>query len=235
VSTTGRALRWKLAATVGLLAVVAAVVTWGQPPRREGPQGAAATASSAAVHVQGSQGAALAPNAVGDEALGGADPAPPAHSHDRAGAAAAARDYVRALGAMVAMDQRSALAAQRDVASTAAADDLVADLAAKLTGLHRAFPPGSLTYRVAPLAVRLVEESPDAVRADVWYVGVVSGATLAPYEEWVTESYRLVWERHDWRVAAQTSAPGPRPGPGRQTQDRPGELEARLAGFEALP
>ncbi len=120
------------------------------------------------------------------------------------------------------------------MASTAAADGLVADLQAKLASLHRAWPPGSLTYRVSPLAVRVVEEAADAMRAEVWYVGVVWGRNLAPYEEWVTESYRLVWERHDWRVAAQASTPGPRPDPGRQAPEEPSQLEARLAGFEDL-
>ncbi len=233
MSTPATALRWKIAAAVGALAMVATVVNRPQPPRTERIR---RTATPAAMTSQPDPGQDRAP--ASDQGLSdgtGMAGVAPTHGHHRAGAADAAGDYVRALGAMVAMDPAAALAAQRSLASSAAGDELVADLAAKLARLHRAFPPGSLTYRVAPLAVRTMEESPDAVRADVWYAGVVSGPDLAPYEEWVTESYRLVWERHDWRVAAQASVPGPRPDPGRQTPDAPGELVARLAGFEALP
>ena len=64
---------------------------------------------------------------------------------------------------------------------------------------------------------------------------MVAGRGLPTYEEWVTQSYRLVWERDDWRIARETETAGPRPEPGRQSPAGAGELEARLAGFEALP
>ena len=214
---------------MGVVVVVAGVVHWGQPrsPRsRQAATPAFSSGSGPAVREVGT--------ASNSEGPGPGGPAQERRSRDRSGAAAAALAYVRALGELVAMEEAEAVAAQGAMASTGAAEGLVADLRAKLASLHRAWPPGSLTYRVAPLAIRVVEESPDAMRAEVWYVGVVSGRNLAAYEEWVTEAYRLVWERDDWRVAAQASTPGPRPDPGRQAPDPPGQLDARLAGFAEL-
>jgi len=153
--------------------------------------------------------------------------------HDLAGARSAALDYVRALADLVVMTESDAVAAQRSMASVDAAESLVAEVQSRLADLRRTWPTGSLTYRVAPLATRVVAESADAATVDVWYVGVVAGERLPTYEEWVTETYRLVWERDDWRVAAHTSAPGPRPDPGPQAPATAPEIEARLAGFEA--
>jgi len=154
-------------------------------------------------------------------------------THDLAGARSAALDYVRALAELVLMTESDAVATQRAMASVDAAETLVSDLRSRLADLRRTWPAGSLTYRVAPLATRVVAESADVATVDVWYVGVVAGAPLPTYEEWVTETYRLVWERDDWRVAAHTSAPGPRPDPGAQVPATAPEIEARLAGFES--
>ena len=126
-------------------------------------------------------------------------------------------------------------AAQTLVAVTASgADDLVADTLGRLERLHERWPPGTLTYRIAPLAVRVAPQGDDAFDVDVWYVGVVAGRGIPTYEEWVTQSYRLVWERDDWRIAREAEAPGPRPDPGRQSPASAAELEARLVGFEGL-
>ena len=159
---------------------------------------------------------------------------PMGYRHDASGAKAAAAAFAEAYGTLVALDEAGAVAAKRAMTTTAAADQLVADMRAKLSALRRVWPVGAISYRVAPLAVRIRMDGPDAAAADVWYVGVVAGKGLPTYEEWVTESYRLVWERDDWRIASEVDAPGPRPDPGRQSPASPGELEARLAGFEAV-
>jgi len=156
------------------------------------------------------------------------------YRHDHDGARAAALAFARAAETITAMDDPRAEAAQRAMAATDASEALVSDLRAKLARLRTGWPVGSITYRVAPVAVKIVDDGPDAVRADVWYVGVVAGTNIAPYEQWGTESFRLVWERDDWRVAADTVVGGPRPEPGGQRQFSAAEVEARLAGFEAV-
>jgi hypothetical protein len=105
---------------------------------------------------------------------------------------------------------------------------------AKLATLRKVWPVGAITYRVAPLAVRVRMAGPDAASAEVWYVGVVAGRGIPTYEEWVTQSFKMVWERDDWRIAAESDAPGPRPDPGRQSPATAAELDSRLAGFEAV-
>jgi len=159
---------------------------------------------------------------------------PMGYSHDPAGAKAAAAGFAQAYGTLVALDDAGAEAARRAMVSSRSAENLVADMHTKLTALRRTWPVGAITYQVAPLAVRVRMDGPDAANADVWYVGVVSGVRIATYEEWVTQSYRLVWERGDWRMAAEADSPGPRPDPGRQVGATPAELTTRLAGFEAM-
>jgi hypothetical protein len=159
---------------------------------------------------------------------------PMGYSHDAAGAKAAAAGFAEAYGTLVALDDAGAEGARRTMASTRTADALVADMRTKLAALHKVWPVGTITYRVAPLAVRVRMDGADAANADVWYVGVISGVRITTYEEWVTQSYRLLWERGDWHMAAEAESPGPRPDPGRQGRATPPELESRLAGFESL-
>jgi len=159
---------------------------------------------------------------------------PMGYGHHPGGAKAAAAGFTQAYGTLVAVDEESAVAAKRAMTTAAAADQLVAEMRGKLAALRRVWPVGAVSYRVAPLAVRIRMDGPDAAAADVWYVGVVAGRGLPTYEEWVTQSYRLVWERDDWRIASETEEAGPRPDPGRQSPASAAELETRLAGFEAL-
>lgn len=162
------------------------------------------------------------------------DGAPMGYRPDAAGAKAAAVNFARLNEALVQMSESAATAAWRAMASTSSAKALVEDFSARLGLLRSRWPAGSLTYRVAPLAVRVSEATPADMRVDVWYVGVVAGASLPTYEEWITETYRLVWERDDWRVAEFSDAPGPRPSPGNQAPASPAEIDARLADFEAI-
>jgi len=157
------------------------------------------------------------------------------YRHDHDGARAAALAFARAAETITAMDDPRAEAAQRAMAATDASEALVSDLRAKLARLRTGWPVGSITYRVAPVAVKIVDDGPDAVRADVWYVGVVDGAHLRTYEEWVTESYRLVWERGDWRMASRTTTPGPRPEASPSPTVPTAQMDALLAGFVNTP
>ena len=162
------------------------------------------------------------------------DGAPMGYRHDRAGARAAGVSFARLNEALVQMSEQAAAAAWRAMAAESAAEALVADVVARLATVRKRWPVGALTYRVAPLAVRVDEAASGGMDVSVWYVGVVAGAGLPTYEEWVTDTYRLVWERGDWRVASFSDAPGPRPEPGPQEADSAPEIDARLAGFESV-
>jgi hypothetical protein len=160
---------------------------------------------------------------------------PMGYRRDRAGAMAAAVNFARLNEALVLMGDADAVAARRAMASESAADALAQRIVAELGAFRDAWPVGELTYRVAPLAVRADVAGPEAVGVDVWFVGVVAGRNLVPYEEWITETYRLVWERDDWRVAALSESSGPRPDPGHQKPASAAELDALLVGFEPVP
>ena len=162
------------------------------------------------------------------------DGAPMGYRHGSAGARAAGLAFTRLNEDLVGMEVPEALAARRAMGSEVTADALVEQLRAELAELRRRWPAGSMTYRVVPLAARVKQSGPDAARVDVWYVGVVSGRGLQTYEEWTTDTYHLVWERGDWRVAALSDASGPRPAPGGQPTSSSAEIEARLAGFERV-
>ena len=213
----------------GIAVVVLAVgqlLIPGTPPAPAPPAPAAAVAPPAP---------AAAPADVARSAMGATTVVagiPMGYSHDPAGAKAAAAGYTEAYGTLVAVDHAAAVAAKRAMASTATADQLVAAMEARLGPLRQTWPVGAITYRVAPLAVRVAMDGPDTASAEVWYVGLIGGRGLPTYEEWVTQSLTLVWERDDWRISAESDSPGPRPDPGRQSPASAAELEARLVGFE---
>ncbi|MDQ6839655.1 MAG: hypothetical protein M3137_15345 [Actinomycetota bacterium] len=224
-----------------VVGVLVAVVVVGQlllPGRKPSPQRAGAAPRAAVVADLATASPAAAAGAIG----AGVQPlgatvvvagVPMGYRHDAGGAKAAATSFAEAYGTLMALDEAGAVAAKRTMATTAAADQLVADMRAKLAALRRVWRVGAITYRVAPLAVRVRMLGADAANADVWYVGVVAGKGLPTYEEWVTETYRLVWERNDWHMASDVEAAGPRPDPGRQAPATAAELDARLVGFEA--
>ena len=160
-------------------------------------------------------------------------PAPPASaSEDRtvAGARTAALRYLALAEAVVGMAEDQAVAAQRDAATAATADALVAELRDKLARLRQGFPVGALSYRVGPLAARASMRAPNEGRVEIWYVGVVIPEGAPSWEEWRLARYDLAFERHAWRVAAEASGPGPRPGP----QTTPDTMEAALTGFTSV-
>lgn len=163
------------------------------------------------------------------------DGVPMGYRRDRAGAVAAAVNFARLNEVLVLMSDSDAATARRAMASESVAHALAQRIVAELGKFRDAWPVGELTYRVAPLAVRVGDADPEAVRVDVWFVGVVAGRNLVAYEEWITESYRLVWERDDWRVAALSQTSGPRPDPGQQEPASAAEIDAHLVGFEPVP
>lgn len=170
-----------------------------------------------------------------------ATPAPPAvapsaaATPSAAGARAAALAYLALSERVVAIDIEAAVAAQRDAATTAAAPRLVAELRQRLGALASAFPGGGLRYRVGPLAVRTELAGAERARVEVWYVGVLAAPGVAPYEQWRLSRYDLAWERGGWRVAGESTGPGPRPAaPIGPEPASTSALEAALAGFESV-
>ncbi len=171
-----------------------------------------------------------APAGVGPTTMVGG--VPMGYAHSPAGAEAAAIGFLRLDAALVAMSDQGASAAKRVIASSSAADGLVADVVAKLASLRKGYPGGATLYRIGVLATRVSPSGPDRVRVELWHVGVVSPPGALPYEDWNTQRYELVWERNDWRDAGEASTPGPRPLPLPRTDPSgPGQLEAALAGF----
>jgi hypothetical protein len=207
--------------------VVVVLVVWPTQGHQR-PATAAAGGRQASAPAVGA-GEAAPPAASARAAIPG-----PARTRDAAGARAAGVAMVEFNEQLVALDDQAALDARRAMSASGAADALVEQLRAKLAQLRQGWPKGTLTYRVAPLAVRASTDGADAFKVDVWYVGVVAGRTIPTYEEWNTESYRLVWERDDWRMASLATTPGPRPDPTRQPQASSAEIDARLAGFESV-
>lgn len=225
------------AVLVATAAIVVGAAGCGQPrsqPARRPPATAISTTPATAPGRPGAvPGFPGVPEPTGPTTV--VDGAPMGYRHDVAGAKAAAVCFTRLNQSLVQMDEAAVVAAWRAMSAEGSAEALVADVRTRLGQLRRTWPAGTLSYRVAPLAARAVEESPDHATVDVWYVGVVAGRNLATYEEWVTDTYHLVWEREDWRVAAFADAPGPRPEPGGQEPASAPEIEGFLAGFEAVP
>ncbi|MEW6155562.1 MAG: hypothetical protein AB1673_16490 [Actinomycetota bacterium] len=162
-----------------------------------------------------------------------ATPVPSGFTLDADGARSAAVAFSRFGGALVAMADADAIAARRAMASAATAELQADEFATALNRLRERWPAGSLSYQVTPLATR-VRPAQTAMRVEVWYVGVVAARGTATYAEWVTDTYELVPEQGQWRVASLVEAHGPTPAPGPHPVASPAELEARLAGFEPV-
>ena len=223
-------MRWRLLALVAAVAVGAPSCSQPPEPQESRPAGGSAEPPGGA----GVVGVASPRDADHAGPTTVIDGAPMGYRRDAAGARAAGVAFTRLNEELMRMEDTRAIGARRAMASALTADALVDQLRAELAELRKGWPVGTLRYRVVPLAVRVNESGPDAVRVDVWYLGVVSGRGIGTYEEWTTDTYHLVWERDDWRAAALSDTPGPRPAPGRQPTSGAAEIEARLAGFEEV-
>ena len=161
--------------------------------------------------------------------------APSGFRHDAAGATAAALGFLSMGPAAVNMDEAAAIAAQRQMATSGAAEAMTVDLRSRLAAMHDGFGPGPIGYRVAPLAVRTDQADADHVDVAVWYVAVVEPRAGSAYADWRIVRYQLVWERSDWREAAEHDEPGPRPIPMTVTEPTPpAAWAAQLEGFNPV-
>jgi hypothetical protein len=115
------------------------------------------------------------------------------------------------------------LSAIRSVASTGGAGHLVDQTAQALNQLH-AGGAAQVKMWLAPLALQAGAVG-DQATVVLWcsrVTEVVGGTTGA---DWITESWRLLWQDGAWRVDDEAETAGPQPGPG---------LDALLDGFHPI-
>lgn len=218
--------RWPTAVLVAALGIGTIGCAKAPPGQQTLPSdGAAVTAAPSTEPGRADEPAPVDPR----RALG----VPSGFSNDAGGAQKAAVAFTRFATELVAMADTGAIQARRAMAAEATAEDQAEEFVVRLAELRERWPAGTLSYDVRPLATR-VEASGSAVVVDVWYVGLVAAPGIDTYAEWVTDTYELVWEAGDWRIASLQETPGPTPAPGPQEAASAAEIEARLVGFEAL-
>ncbi len=172
-------------------------------------------------------------------APGGAGPTtvvngvPMGYAHTPDGARAAAMNFLRLDQALSAMaDDTSVATAKRTITASSVTDALVANVTKKVAAVRRAFPAGPVRFRIGEVATKVTPADADHVRVEIWNVGIASPPGMVPYEDWSIQRYDLVWERDDWRDAAEVSTPGPVPQRlASTTASGTGQLEGALAGF----
>ena len=221
----------------GALALVVSVVQRGSDPGASAPGASTAEASTATPPSLSSETdpALAAPSA----AVAGSGPrtvvngVAMGYSPDADGAAAAAREFVRASGAMVRMAPAQALAAQRVIAAGAVEDGLVAKRSAELENIRGSAGSEGVSYWFTPIASRASLTSEGEALAEVWYIGVLRSPLTPGMQWWRTAAYQLVWEDDDWRVAEESETTGPIPTlPVGQTPTSAAEMDALLEGFD---
>lgn len=183
--------------------------------------------------------AAPVPSPASSAGPGGAGPTtlvngvPMGYAHTPDGARAAGMNFLRLDEALSAMaDDATVATTKATIAASSVADALVANVVKKVAALRRAFAGGPIRYRIGEVATKVSPADADHVRVEIWHVGVASPPGLIPYEDWFIERYDLVWERDDWRDAAEASTPGPIPQRlASATPAGTGQLEGALDGF----
>lgn len=154
----------------------------------------------------------------------------------REGAVAAATAYGATGALLLAADDDGVVAAIDAMAAAGARDRLLADarqardaLAAELGAA------AAVRWREGALALRVDAHTDAAATVSVWRVGVLWAPGAAPPQaQWATARYELVWERGDWKLAGQSSAPGPVPiTAGDAAPLSAQELDRALDGFTA--
>jgi hypothetical protein len=135
----------------------------------------------------------------------------------------------------VTMPVDKAVAMERALASRHGADALAARVARDLNALGKAGDRTTMTYWVAPLAMRVTNHTAEAATVAVWQVGALEIAGVRATQHWVTVTYDVVWERGGWRLDAERSSDGPQPQTLAGTApDSPGVFGVLLDGFESV-
>jgi hypothetical protein len=126
-------------------------------------------------------------------------------------------------------------AAVRAMAAEDSAAALLADTMSRLEAARSALAGSDapIDYHQAVLSVRVDGYSPERARVSVWSVGVLSREGVAPPQAgWSISTFDLVWERGDWKIAAESIVPGPAPITNAAAPPATSaQLRQRLAGF----
>jgi len=123
----------------------------------------------------------------------------------------------------------------RDMWTDSAADKAVAETVEQLASLRDELENGRgvTRYRAGVLATLIDSADVDQVEVTVWWVGVLSReGAVTPQAQWTTSKVTMVTEHGQWKVAAESSEPGPTPDHSSDSEPiSHAELERRLAGF----
>lgn len=160
---------------------------------------------------------------------------PVGYARSPEGAVAAAVAYMATGQAVLDMSPAEVGAAVHTMATSQAAGQILADTRARLAAARTALAGGDapVEYRQAALAVRVDAFDQERARVAVWNVGVLARDGVAPPQAgWAISTFDLVWERSDWKVAAEVIEPGPAPVTNAAVAPATSaELSRRLAGF----
>jgi len=139
---------------------------------------------------------------------------PAGFARTREGAVAAAASFVTSGQALLDMDPSAAERAVRQMAATGTADEQARGAEQRLAAVRSTLASGRgpIVFRQASIAARVVTWNPDRAEVELWNVGILSRAGVAPPQAgWAISTFELVWERADWRIWSETIAPGPAP------------------------
>ncbi len=165
----------------------------------------------------------------------------------RAGAEAAAANYLAAYGseAMYDPDARAAIVAA--IAAPADQDDLMSQLdesfglAGQAYGLDATGAPAEgleFVARTVPVGVRIASFRANRAVVDVWAVSVVGlageNATKPITEAWNTATVTLRWTADDWKWDSLIQRVGPTPVSGLQPPSSTSQLADVMREFEEL-
>lgn len=139
---------------------------------------------------------------------------PSGSAPSRDGAITAAVSFVTNGQALLDLDPLEAERIVREQATSSTADAQVGDLRQRLAAIHRALAGGTgpIRYWQAVLATRVQAFNPGRAQIDVWHVGVLARAGVAPPQAgWAVSVVDLVWERNDWKLEHEAVTAGPAP------------------------
>lgn len=160
-------------------------------------------------------------------------PAPgPAFPRSREGAGGAGASHSMALAGVALADPTTRARTYATITTERARPELLA-LAASSQGIlqrNLAGGPRPVVLRGAPLGYRILAYTPTRAVVDVWSVGIVGGAALAPVATWESTVVTLEWENGAWRLDSFRTQPGLTPAPG--TGANPDQLLTDQAGYQ---
>lgn len=130
----------------------------------------------------------------------------------RAGAVAAATQYLAALRWNVLVDDQRRLRVIERHAVPEAASQLDAELAVLAEGLRAAVTRPPVVARSTVLGYRVGSFSERRAVVAVWGMALFGTGAYQPTTQWSTSTLELTWSRDRWLVAAVTSRGGPSPG-----------------------